>query len=253
MSSPHTPHTFVLAQFNRENPGDIVKCEPSEQVNVRSVMDIEHDSPKSMMSITSTDTKTISRAGKTSNMLPATSRKPEETDNQNLGLIDTNKIRASNGTSTACLNTNKEFSCHFCADSFKHVCQLVSHIQEHKSYKCKVCGKSFNQNNQLLNHTRIHRSECEVCGQAFQCSSHLLAHSPIHAGGKTFKCQVCEKSFGNSSDLMRHSRIHTGGKAFKCSIHVCAKSFVQRSDLTKHNRIHTGEKTCKCQEWKLIK
>ena len=248
VSSPHAPHTFALAQFKQENPDDIVKCERSEQSNVRSVMGIKHDSPNSMMSITSTDTKTVSGAGKTSNMLPAISLKQEETDNQNLGLIDTNKIRASNGTSTARLNTDEEFSCHFCADSFKDVCQLVSHIQEHKPYKRKLCGKSFNHNVQLKKHARIHRSEwpfkCEVCGQAFQCSSHLLAHSPIHAGAKTFKCLVCEKSFNNSSDLMKHSRIHTGGKAFKCN--MCEKSFASSSALTMHNRIHTGEKPYKC-------
>ena len=251
VSSPHTPDTFALAQFKRENPDDIVKCERSEQSNVRSVMDIKHDSPKSMIGITSTDTKTVSRAGKTGNMLPATSLKQEETDNQNLGLIDTNKIRACNGTSTAHLNKDKEFSCHFCADSFKDVCQLISHIQEHKPYKCKVCQvceKSFGNSSDLMRHSRIHTGgkvfKCSICTKSFAQRSDLTKHNRIHTGEKTYKCQVCGSSLSNSAALVIHNRIHTGKKPYKCR--VCEKSFASLSGLTKHNRIHTGEKPYKC-------
>lgn len=136
-----------------------------------------------------------------------------------------------------------KYACSLCAQEFKHLKWLQSHLKSihinwikancKKQPQCSICAKSFRGPGMLKMHMKTHEKEfklptCTVCGKEFKSKSILYRHRATHfSSQKQHKCTVCDKNFTSNYMLVAHMNRHQ--KNNQCG--GCAKSFLTEEEL----------------------
>lgn len=94
----------------------------------------------------------------------------------------------------------KEIICEICAETFKSVKVLRSHILSHADpkYECNICYKKFHKPYVYQNHLQSHGAPnfaCEYCYKKFKTKKGLVTHLKLHENNKTFTCSECGELF----------------------------------------------------------
>jgi len=114
--------------------------------------------------------------------------------------------------------------CEICGKRFdrKRKWCLDQHMLTHNSernYSCQNCGNSFKSANYLAIHSKsclgIKEHECAYCGLKFGKKAVLNNHERLHTGDKPFQCRICDTHFRTHHLYSQHGNSAHGATSTK--------------------------------------
>ncbi|KAI8143500.1 hypothetical protein BJV82DRAFT_514869 [Fennellomyces sp. T-0311] len=83
-----------------------------------------------------------------------------------------------------------------------------------KNFTCRECDQTFTRPHNLKSHLATHSPErpfqCEICNHHFRRQHDLKRHKKLHTGERPYVCQSCSRSFARLDALNRHQRAEGG-------------------------------------------
>jgi hypothetical protein len=151
--------------------------------------------------------------------------------------------------------TDPQFKCDVCSESFHKKSHLVRHSKHLKS-NCSICSDIFCTLKQLQQHTRLSHPKyvCGKCGKGFKDQANLDKHQSTGTSPRT-KCEVCNKEHCTILEMKKHRKTHET-ESFQCN--YCNKMFASKfchkrhcDQRSEHKCAECGENLCNKQELKM--
>lgn len=178
-------------------------------------------------------------------------------------FIEDPAINTSNTSNTKVDESEYDFTCHICKETFDRMFFLTNHTREVHSclpqVACVTCGKYLATWETLLSHRRKHSTEvanfeCFNCGAKFVTQTGLSIHIKVkHDKNVVTKvekhiCEICSREFKEAHVLKSHMRTHLpDDEKFKYQCNFCEKRLANKYSLNHHiSTIHMQIKTVKC-------
>ncbi|CAH0562421.1 unnamed protein product [Brassicogethes aeneus] len=149
-------------------------------------------------------------------------------------------------------NSDYNYTCSICSDTFTTGQQLIDHEQihsDHLQFTCSYCPRLFKHKRSRDRHTKLHTGDkkykCLQCESAFSRSDHLKIHLKTHDSRKPYKCGSCNRGYNTAAALSSHQQVHlklepkcsddpdtNSPTSFRC--HLCPNAFYRPESLQNH-------------------